>query len=178
MKIWQLDADVDNYDNFTTIKKEDLSKFDFDGSHLIESWEPVAVRVIEEIKVSDSPGLSSGAPVMSERAVEILRELMGSSVEILPLRYRKGDYYAINVTDVLSCINYDEAEYKLFSSSNRIMRFIKYSFKEHILKDKHIFKIVDEPRRRPFVSDVFRRKVLDEGLEGFYFKLVWDSEVE
>jgi hypothetical protein len=58
------------------------------------------------------------------------------------------------------------------------MRFIKYSFREQLLKDKHIFKIVDEPRRRPFVSEVFRQKVIDEGIEGFYFKLVWDSETE
>lgn len=178
MKIWQLDADVNNYDNLTTVKKEDLSKFDFDGSSQIDSWEPIAVKAIEVIQFSDFPGLSSGAPVMSGKAVNALSELMGSNVEILPLCYIQGKYYVINVTEVLDCINYDKAEYKLFSSSNRIMRFIKYSFKECIIKDKHIFKIVDEPHRRPFVSDKFRQIVLDEGLTGFDFKLIWDSEVE
>ena len=57
------------------------------------------------------------------------------------------------------------------------MRFLKYEFKEQRLKGKHIFKIIDEPLRRPFVSDVFRQKIIDNKLTGFVFELAWDNEV-
>ena len=39
-----------------------------------------------------------------------------------------------------------------------------------------IFKIPDERTRKPFVSDRFKKTVEDNGLQGFKFELVWDSE--
>ena len=35
---------------------------------------------------------------------------------------------------------------------------------------------VYEPLRSPFVSDAFRRKILDSSLVGFKFELAWDSD--
>lgn len=56
------------------------------------------------------------------------------------------------------------------------MAFQKYSFKDTEQLEKcNIFKIVDEPRRRAFVSEDFKKLVEENGLEGFIFKLVWDS---
>lgn len=177
MKIWHLDADVNNFDNLTLIK-EKWSVLRFDGTKRSDTWMPIAVRVIEDRKKSDTPGLSSGAPVLSPRAIEVLKDLMADKVEILPLRCRKGEYYVINVIDVLNCIDYEEAEFERFESSGRIMLFNKYVFNTECVKGKHIFKIVDEPVRRPFVSDEFRNRVLESELVGFKFELAWDSESE
>ena len=44
------------------------------------------------------------------------------------------------------------------------------------LKKHNIFKIVDEPRRGPFVSEEFKEAVEKNKLTGFKFELVWDSE--
>ncbi|MCM0759876.1 hypothetical protein M7775_15055 [Sporomusa sphaeroides DSM 2875] len=177
MRIWHLDADVNNFDNLTTLKQKDWETLRFDGRKLFETWKPLAVRVIEDRKISDTPGLSSGAPVLSPRAISVLQELVGDTVEVLPLICSSGEYYVINVLDVVDCIDYEKAEFKRYEHSGRIMRFIKYAFKSECIKGKHIFKIVDEPVRRPFVSDEFRNKVIESGLEGFEFELVWDSEI-
>ncbi len=177
MKIWHLGADVNNFDNLIPIKEEDWNLLRFDGIRLSNIWKSIPVRVIEDRKKSDTPGLSAGIPVFSSRSIEVLNDLMADSVEILPLRCRKGDYYAINVLNVLDCIDYESSEFKKFENSGRIMRFIKYSFKPNYVNGKHIFKIVDEPVRRPFVSDEFRNRVLDNELVGFKFDLVWDSEL-
>ena len=178
MKIWHLGADVNNFDNLIPVKEKDWSLLRFDGTKLSDTWQPIAVRIIEEQKKSDTPGLSAGIPVLSSKAVEVLKNLMGNKVEILPLRCRRGEYYAINVLDVLDCVNYKNSEFKRFENSGRIMRFIKYSFNPNCVEGKQIFKIIDEPVRRPFVSDEFRNKVLDSELVGFKFELVWDSESE
>ncbi|WP_139796394.1 imm11 family protein [Sporomusa malonica] len=173
-----MDADVNNFDNLTTLKQEDWELLRFDGRKLADTWTPIAVRVIEDRKKSDTPGLSGGVPVFTPMAIAVLKDLMGDTVEVLPLRCRKGEYYAINVLDVVNCIDYEKADFERFKSSGRIMLFNKYAFKPECVKGKHIFKIIDEPVRRPFVSDEFRNSVLENGLVGFKFELVWDSESE
>lgn len=44
------------------------------------------------------------------------------------------------------------------------------------LLNNDIFKLIDEPRRSPFVSEKFKKAVEDNNLTGFKFELVWDSE--
>lgn len=176
MKIWHLQSDVNNYDNLIPIKKEDWDKLLFVGKSLSDNWTPVPVIINEEIKPSDSPGLDTSAPIFSEKAVEILKDLMDGSVEILPLRSRNGKYFAINVLDVVDCVDYSNSKFRTFKNSNKIMFFEKYSFIPECIKGKNIFKIVDEPTKTAFVSDEFKEKVFSSGLTGFKFILVWDSE--
>lgn len=59
------------------------------------------------------------------------------------------------------------------------MVFQKYSFRKckKLLK-YHIYKIIDEPTRRAFVSDDFKQLVEESNLTGFIFKLVWDGNEE
>ncbi len=79
-------------------------------------------------------------------------------------------------TGVFNSINsaksdYDKDQFETFSHGQHIMMFIKYAFIESKVKGKHIFKIVDEPKRRPFVSDELRQRVIDSNLKGFKFEL-------
>jgi hypothetical protein len=171
MKIWRLDSDVNYYENLIPIKEEDWDKLLFRGKNLADEWTPVPVRILEESKASDSPGLDSSAPVFSEKAVEMLKDLIDSSVEILPVRCRKGNYFAINVVNVIDCVDYSNSIFKTFKNSKKIMLFEKYSFIPERVEGKNIFKIVDEPTKRAFVSDVFRELVLSSGLTGFKFDL-------
>ena len=57
--------------------------------------------------------------------------------------------------------------------------FDKYCFRMcDELLENNIFKLIDEPRRAPFVSDRFKECVEENNLTGFEFELVWDSEAE
>lgn len=177
MRIWHLDCNVDDYENLTWLNEIDLDEVQsYDGRNKLDGWKPLQVIRMYNRKYSNTPGLSSHIPVFDKKAVDALKDLLENHAEILPLECKDGEFYAINVIKVLDCIDYDKSEFKTFRDGKRIMRFKKYEFKEQIVAGKHIFKIVDEPLRRPFVSDEFRKRVIDCKLDGFKFDLVWDSD--
>ena len=181
MKIWQLLFEVDKYDNLIPVKgftADDIQSFD--GRKKKEFWEPLPVMRMEpekNLELSDAPGFT--IPVFSKTALEILRPLIQNSVEELELQFQEAEYLGINVTTVLDVIDYSKSEYRMYSDGKRIMAFQKYAFKicDELLSN-NIFKIVDEPRRRAFVSETFKQAVEKNNLTGFRFKLVWDSEQE
>ncbi len=178
MKIWILDCDVDHYENLFWKKDVDYIQ-SFDGTEKMNDWKPVRVqRMYRNRKFSNTPGLSPHLPVFDKNAVSILDDLLKGNAEILPLECKDGDFYLINVTNVIDCINYEKSEYKTFNDGIRIMRFIKYVFNEGNINGVDLFKIKDEPLKRPFVSDEFRKRVVEKELQGFIFELAWDSEQE
>lgn len=177
MKIWHLDFELDKFDNLVPINELSLDEIhSFDGSSKKEQWTPIKVKKMENKELSNAPGFYSHIPVFDKVTIEIVRDLIKNSVEILPLLCFEGEFYAINVTEVLDGINYNKAQFKTFRDGKRIMRFIKYEFLKSVITGKHIFKIVDEPLRRPFVSDEFKKRIIDNNLRGFKFELVWESD--
>lgn len=180
MKIWEMNSDANNYDNFTLCNESDWDKlmvYEFDGKCIKDTWIEFCVKEIESIRKGDKPSLFGSIPVFSHRAVEVLKEYLDNGTEILPLRYDKGEYFVINVINVKECIDFEKSEIKRFKSSDKIMRFKKYVFKEEAIKNEHIFKISEFSKGGVFVSDKFRNEVLRHQLQGFLFKEVWDSEV-
>lgn len=181
MKIWQLHFEVDKYDNLIPEREFTAEEIQlFDGRKMKDTWKPLNVKRMEpekELELSDAPGFT--IPVFSKKALEILRPLISNSVEELELQFNEADFYGINVTSVLDVIDYSKSKYRMYSDGKRIMAFQKYAFKTcEELMNNNIFKLVDEPRRRAFISDEFKRAVEENNLLGFKFKLVWDSEKE
>ncbi len=173
MRIWELNYDVDKYDNLATPGITDMPEFD--GTSRIAAWKPLTVVRMQPKKrrpLGDAP--SFARPIYSRRAVEVLSDVMGSSVEILPLNCSEGEFFAINIVDVLDAIDYDKSEYETFDDG-RIMRFEKYSFLPDVVRGKNIFKIKDRYLSNGFVSDEFKRVVEENGLKGFKLKLAWEE---
>ena len=180
MKIWQLWADSDNYASFARVEAytaDDIQSFD--GRSHANSWKPLKVEKIDTDKELDLGDMVSfTTPVFSEEAVNCLMQLIHEYVEFLQLDYTGKKYFAVNVTKVIDAIDYEKSEFVKFKSSNRIMRFKKYAFVPEEVSGISIFKITDEKRRVPFVSDEFKMMVEKNNLSGFKFKLVWDSEAD
>lgn len=179
MKIWKLKFELDKYDNLIPVKEFSVEEiWRFDGHELQKNWKPLPVKRMEPEKglaLSDAPGFT--IPVFSRNALDTLWPLLQNSVEILELLFDEGEYYGINVISVLDIVDYERAKYIKFKSSDRIMVFTKYAFREcDELKRSHIFKIVDESRRGAFVSEEFKETVEKNKLTGFKFELAWDSE--
>lgn len=179
MRIWQLSFDVDNFDNFIPEIKFSADEVQsFDGRSKKSSWTPLKVKRMEpekELALGDAPGFT--IPVFSKRAIEILTPVISGSAEILALITDSGEYYGVNVTAVIDVIDYTKSDYRTYSDGKRIMAFKKYAFlQSQELIQHNIFKIIDEPTRRAFVSDKFKKVVEENGLTGFKFKMVWDSE--
>lgn len=177
MRIWILDCDVDNYETLTWSQKLDIEYIQsFNGTKKKENWNPIKVMRVYDRVFSNTPGLSPHIPVFDKESITILRDLIIGNAEILQLDCDNGDFYAINITNIIDCIDYEKSKYKTFRDGKRIMRFTKYVFDEKKIKGVNIFKIKDEILKRPFVSENFRNRVLENNLTGFKFELAWDSD--
>ena len=179
MKIWKFRADVNNYDSLMAQDPNyKYTEVSLDGRSWIDEWEPVELKRMygEGLPLSDFPHYYSN-PVMSDSAIKILDPLIKDSVEYLPLVFDEKNYTMVNVTKILNVIDYEKSEYETFPDSERILMFDKYSFRIcDDLLNNDLFKIIDEPKSYVFASDRFKKCVEDNGLTGFNFELVWDSE--
>ncbi|AYE33979.1 imm11 family protein [Clostridium septicum] len=183
MKIWDLQEDVNVYEHITLVNgsNEDWIKFGdmFQGKQLREEWQPLKLKLIQHggtLKKGDMPYLSPGVPVFSDKAIHVLKSQFSSCVEVLDTDCDIGDYKIINVIKVINCLDYEKSEILRYRDSDRIKAISKYVFKLDLIEKLNIFKIVEQPRGKVFVSDEFRNKVIQSGLEGFKFIEVWDSE--
>lgn len=177
MKIWHLDFELDEFDNLIPVKELSLDEIQsFNGSSKKKLWKSMDVKKMEDKKLSNAPGFYSHIPVFDKVTLETVKDLIDDYAEALQLSCTDGEFYLINVIEILNGIDYNKAQFKTFRDGKRIMRFEKYAFIEAAVNKKHIFKIIDEPLRKPFVSDEFRQRIEDNELKGFKFELVWDSE--
>jgi hypothetical protein len=172
MTVWEIVPDSDLYHCLALMDKDKYWDVvhSFQGKPLLESWIPLEIY-IDEVKLSgDFPSLPGGMPpIFNKRAVDILRHLMEHSVEILPLKSDRGELYAVNVLDVVDCLDNPLSDIKYLPSGG-VMHIDRYIFKEGCLNGKHIFKIHEEITNRVFVSDAFKEVVEKENLEGLIFR--------
>ena len=61
----------------------------------------------------------------------------------------------------------DPTPEQVYSDDNNVDMFVY---------DQDLFKVREETVKRPFVSDAFRETVINSGLTGFSFELVWECE--
>lgn len=182
MKYWKLEFETDLYDNLMPANAMSLDEVrSFDGRPKINEWKSIEVVRMEpekELPLGNAPGFYSHIPVFDKEAVDVLQKFLDDSAEVLPLKNSEKEFYAINVTKVVDCIDYEKSDYEKFYSSGRIMLFNKYVFIESKVLGLDLFKIKDKPVRMPFVSDEFKKAVETSKLEGFRFKLAWDSKAK
>jgi hypothetical protein len=120
----------------------------------------------------DFPSLSNfwRVPVMSQRAWETLRPIIGYCCEALPIVHPAGKpYFIVHVMETIDCLDIGRSEVKRFTDGG-IMRVTRFSFKPEMLQDKHIFKLPRESAGDLILDDIFRRAVESNGLMGLLFK--------
>ena len=180
MKIWKLNFNVEESDSLVPVKYSlDESKI-FDGRKKKGHWTPMPVKRMEPetcLDLGDATGFMD-FPAFNQKALDVLEPLIRDSVEVLPLAFKEKTYWGINVVSVLDVLDYSKSIYRTFPNTNKIAIVEKYAFRNCAeLKNHNIFKIVDEPRRRPFVSEEFKNAAEQNNLTGFLFELVWDSDI-
>ncbi len=180
MSVFILYADGDRYQNLVFTSKKDWAIVrQFGGRHLLSSWTAPAVEVFRDDKFnrnlppSDFPSLT-GVLVFSARAVGALQRRLRENGEILPLNCSEGEYYAFNLTTSIDALDESNSEVERFKTDGRIMQINKYIFFADRLHGATIFKI-PQSRAKVFVTDTFRKMVIDNGLSGFAFVNVWEG---
>ncbi|PTM57553.1 imm11 family protein [Desmospora activa] len=185
MRIWLLQSKLD--DGY-----EDLQLVNFDDDHdkyfnninqpipIADKWGKVEVYTLTEGDQSDFPhfwGSGDDVPIFSERALNVVYDLIEVSVEVLPLNHPQHNYFVMHVLNAVDAIDYDKAIVRQLESGLRVS-FTKYSFIPEKIIDQHIFKVYldDSVFSRVFVSDEFKERVTSSSLVGYDFVEVWDSE--
>ena len=136
-KIYSVSGDFDHYDScyidYDACAKghefgENELLINFDGTSQSKNWWPRIIR-----RNYDNPlgtyinKISRDVIIMERQGIRKIENLLGS-VEVLPLDCEEGTFFAINVTKVIDCIDYEKSSYKTFRDGKRVMRFINYSY--------------------------------------------------
>lgn len=146
----------------------------YNGTALGREWTPFTLTIMEAmdnklLKVGDFPSFQTHIPVFSRRALEVLFPLLEGSGEIFPLKHALDEYFLFNVTKVVDVLEKHLSDIKYFSDG-KIMEIRRHAFSDDGLHGIHIFKIPEEKLGRVFVSDTFRRHVVENDLKGFMFE--------
>ncbi len=182
MNVSALRSDCNRYQNLVFASRKDWPILDqFDAGRLIQSWAPPSVKVLRDDKFNrnlppgDFPHLAVAVPVFSLRAINVLRDMLEENGQILPLSCAEGEYYAFNVTTFIDALDESHSEVERFESSGRIMQVLKYAFFSDRLAGATIFKIPQFPGSEVYVTDKFRKLVIDNSLLGFKFVNLWEG---
>jgi hypothetical protein len=174
--IWQVSSSW-AYDRIELIYEKDAKVFSgFEGNAFGNKWHPVRVRIVREQDTvsGDFPYWSAGILVCVEKALEVIRSLIAESVEFLPLECSEGHFYALNVIEVVDCLDRSNSEFTYFKSGS-IKRILRWVFKTNCINDRHIFKIPERRGGMIFVSNVFKRVIQENNLKGLEFSKVWED---
>ncbi len=185
MILWQLSYQSDRgFDSLVlTHHERDVKTYfsgKFKGKQIGNDWGPVFTESRKtKSLVTDCMGFGSGIPIFSEKALHELSRFLKGNIEALPLIHPQKAYYAINVTTVLDCLDYEHSVYTRHDRYPEIIREIEqYVFREEVIGETPIFKIPSTLSLDVFVTDVFKHAVEEADLKGFQFELMWDSGAE
>ncbi|PEI85228.1 hypothetical protein CN679_24925 [Bacillus pseudomycoides] len=186
MKIWQLTNLVD-YDEVTTYNESGQEVFynEFNGTPMLNTWKPIQMKTFNQMEKADLLSFEGESipspPILTREAIDILYDLIEGQVESLPLLHDTYDCYAINVTNILECVDHEKSVPTKYGGYN------EFTFIPEKVENQHIFRnnntqhsLGDFPiiSVEIFVSDEFKERVTKSKLKGFRFKLVWTSDEE
>jgi hypothetical protein len=172
MAVFVFTPDSDTYDSLVLAKSRDYDRLNmFTGGALASDWRPISARILKGKKHGDFPSLAGHVPVFGKRALDALRPLVNHCIEVLPLKVPSGELFAINVLQITDCLDVSRSELEL-DPDGEVMYIARYAFDEQCLEGKHILKLRQVPLYGVFVSEEFKRRVEEEGLQGLIFREV------
>jgi hypothetical protein len=184
MNIWIIRANI-NYEQVITKNPLDMESIEKTrrGNSLLKDWHPIELETFQEGKQGDVLTLQGGslALIVNDSVKERLQPLVDNRAEFLELRYREQDYYLINVTNVLECIDYEK------SVPDNYGGFDEEVFLPDQVRNQPIFKTVNTRHNlgdfpiisvTTYVSDELKEAIEQAGLLGFDFTIAWTDSTE
>ncbi len=177
MKIYNLLHDAENY----RWLEYQGNWFDFFHNIVcyntrIENFDSVikckSIRDKKERILGDYPHFV--VPVISQKAKELLESQISEYVQIFPLETGKlGQYYFLNILNVLDCLDREKSEIEYLPSSDMIFEIKKWEFNS-ILNNENskIFIIKNQMGERIYVNEDIKTIIDHNQLKGFIFKEV------
>lgn len=150
----------------------DLSYFrdNFIGNIMPSDWQPPECVIHgKSYPVKDFVGWMLSAPVISEKALCVLRPLIEPYVQIFYLATIKSKrVYALNVTEIVDCLDIDRSSVS-YLADNQIDHIDTAIFKESNVSDMPAIFKLPQNKSMAFVTREFVQVVLDNKLQGAHF---------
>ena len=138
---------------------------------LAEHWKPMPV-VGAVNAFNDYPCLELTEPVFSRRAVDALGGMLTANGDLLPLDTKVGEYYLYVVQAKIDALNVPKSRLSR-NREDKVAAGIDYfDFLPSRLDNATIFRIPEQPNYT-LVTDRFKHRVEQAGLNGFEFAIVW-----
>ena len=176
MSVYILRSDSESYQSLIQVNEDDLLIHQkFKGERIRSGWLPLKVEILYEpedeyLLPAGDFTMISAMPIFSQKAVEVLDDVLLTNGELLPLSYAEGVYYAFNITTIVDVLDLPASEVVYFPDSERVMTVRKYRFRSDQLVNLQIFKLPQLPISPSFVTEDFVKIVEQSGLTGFRFK--------
>ena len=151
-------------------ERKDL--LELNGNKVYRTWKTPAVEWEPSDKPGDFPRLSGYVPVLSDRALKALANLLDDFVEVLPLDLddnRFGGVHALHLLRVIDCLDPDKSEVERFDDGT-ILDIWKYALRDDVIAGAPMFRIRGYEFSHCYVSDDFRKAVEAAKLEGLIFR--------
>ena len=152
---------------FSIVDRLELVNEFFSAKPVAKLWQPPSVELRCARKpVRDFVHWMDAAPVVSQRAMDCLKPMLGDKVEFLPLiTVKKVRLYAINVLSVINCLDIHRSTVDFSSDGfiGSLARLVFYDSKFTV--DPVIFKI-PQSRNHVFVSESVSGLIIANRLSG------------
>ncbi|WP_379159270.1 imm11 family protein [Paenibacillus sp. sgz5001063] len=180
MKVYELKV---NHSKTTTLvmkNREQLSshsiRSDFMGQTLAQDWQPVEMQTLRSKMFNDFFDFVPEKPIVSQKAMQILKPHTVSDVEFLPLIHTELDIFMINVINIIDCVDWQNSKAKwllekYFSGFDKLV----FDFAK-IPENTYMFKIKEQATTKVYVTELFRELIEEHQLPGLDFSVVYDSE--
>ena len=168
--IWRWRFSLNGFGAFKP-QVSDITPFvrSFDGQSHIADWKVLEVIAVEPENQGDLSSLwRDNIPVFSAHALSILAPLIEGQAEILPLEADTGEFFAINCTVVLDCIDFNQSEV-VYYKSGPIRKIKNLVLEPNCIDGLNIFRFKRYLTSAVFVSDEFKKTVDQHGLLGCDF---------
>jgi hypothetical protein len=124
--------------------------------------------------IGDFPSVSNmrSVPMMSHRAWDVLRPLVGDACEVLPVNHPFNDgYYIVHVLQTIDALDVSRCEFDYYEPDDpAIAGILKYAFRDDLVHKQHIFKLPMKHRRELILGEAFRAACEEHSLKGLRFE--------
>ncbi len=174
-KIWEIVSNTNAFRSFTFSDTKQLlsieEKLD-QGMFTLSDWFPIRVELFEdELNEEKNKGVSDFMQLpgytLNKKAKELYEELVSETVMFLPIITPVGEYWTMNIKHV-NCLDLIKSEFKRFPNG-RILRVIKHSFVNEIVRNLLIFRIPEMGGKALYVTEKFKEIYDKNELTGLIF---------
>ncbi len=178
MRVYILRADTNTFRGIYYKDAEGFSDFhrQFDGTPM-KTWRTGRETFRfdpDNLPKGDMASFDTPIPIFHPRAVDALAEFLEPNGELLPISCQGEEYFMFNVTRLVDALDEKHSDVDRFDDG-RVMDIDRWAFLNEKLVGETVFKLRQDPLGWVYVTDPFVKRVLETGLRGFRFPLVWSG---